>query len=203
MDRLSQAADILRRAESQIRELLLDSAGDGAYREVSVLAAWAQQLRKLADQSSAPNGTSEGLTEWNASVESARRKQPLGRKAAKGKKGDYPRFYRERDELVKVGWSKKQKAEYRHKAAKHVVFLVTQTLQRTGADGQRFAFDQLLPILDPQTNSEVPSYQTYLVLAWLRNEKLIMQHGRQGYSLLPNINLMDAIEERWKLLPKS
>ncbi|NMC20339.1 MAG: hypothetical protein GYA33_07950 [Thermogutta sp.] len=203
MERLSQAVDILRRAESQIRGLLLDSAGDGAYLEVAVLAAWAQQLHQLASQSNARNGPSNDQTELTPSVEGARQQEPTHRKGVKGKKGDYPRFYREREELVKVGWSKKQKAEYRHKASKSVVLLVARGLQRRAADAERFALEELLPILDPQTNSEIPSYQVYLVLAWLRKENLIMQHGRQGYSLSPNINLTDAVEERWKLLPKS
>jgi hypothetical protein len=42
-----------------------------------------------------------------------------------------------------------------------------------------------------------------LVLAWLRHENLITRHGRQGYSLAPNVSLVDAVEERWKLLPKT
>jgi hypothetical protein len=122
---------------------------------------------------------------------------------SKTNKANYPKFLRDRDELVKIGWSKKQKAEYRHKAPKAVVLLVAQALQQKGAGGERFTFEELLPFRDRDTGADVPSYQAYLVLAWLRHENLIVQHGRQGYSLAANMNLMDALEERWKLLPKA
>jgi hypothetical protein len=140
----------------------------------------------------------------SSSANGAPDRRKAGRRTkSKAKKADYPRFHRERDELVKIGWSKKQKAEYRHKAPKAVVLLVAQALQQKGAGGERFTFEELLPFRDRDTGADVPSYQAYLALAWLRHENLIVQHGRQGYSLAANINLMDALEERWKLLPKA
>lgn len=135
------------------------------------------------------------------SSSSVRRKtrRPGKRKA---KNANYPKFRLDRDELVKIGWSKKQNAEYRHKAPKAVVLSVVDGLQKRGAAGERFTLEELLPFRDRETQAELPSYQTYLTLAWLRQEHLVVQHGRQGYSLRTETNLMDAIEERWKLLPK-
>jgi hypothetical protein len=52
------------------------------------------------------------------------------------------------------------------------------------------------------SGAEVPSYQAYLVLAWLRKENMITQHGRQGYSLPSAVNLAASVKEQWERLPK-
>jgi hypothetical protein len=124
-------------------------------------------------------------------------------KKARAAKGEYPKFLRDGEELLKIGWSKREKKVYRHKAPKRVVLLVSEALQQEGLHQKRFVMDQILPIHDPESDSDVPGYQAYLSLAWLRKEKLIIQHGRQGYSLQRDTNLTDAVEERWKLLPNS
>jgi len=220
METKSQAVAIIQRAEREIRELLLRVAGEGDYEHVALLAEWAQRLRQMTEHASKPKGPAGMLGGFDGHAEtitdrhqvvtpsSSENGAPERRKAkklnkSKTKKANYPKFHRERDELVKIGWSKKRKAEYRHKAPKAVVHSVAEGLQRRGATGERFTFEELLPFRDRETQAELPSYQTYLTLAWLRQENLIVQHGRQGYSLVPNINLMDAVEERWKLLPKS
>jgi hypothetical protein len=219
MEIRSQAAAIVRRAEGEIRELLLRAAGEGDYEHVAVLAEWAQRLRQITEQAGTAKRTTGALSGINGHAETSTHSQvaapsasanraPERRRAgritkSKASKAEYPRFHRERDELVKIGWSKKQKAEYRHKAPKAVVLLVVQALQQKGSGGERFTFEELLPFRDRGTGADVPSYQAYLALAWLRHENLIVQHGRQGYSLPANNNLMDAVEERWKLLPKA
>ncbi len=219
METRSQAVAIVQRAESEIRALLLRVAGEGNYEQVALLAEWAQRLRQITEPAGTAMRTPGELGGLNGQAAIRKDRQmavPSGsrgiaperrktRRLAKStaKKANYPRFHRDRDELVKIGWSKKQKSEYRHKASKAVVVSVSEVLQRRGAGGERFTFEELLPFRDPGSQAELPSYQTYLTLAWLRKENLIIQHGRQGYSLPPNINLMDALEERWKLLPKA
>jgi hypothetical protein len=215
METKSQAVAIIQRAESEIRELLLRVAGEGDYEHAALLAAWAQRLRQITELPSAAKSTTgfDGHTRIStdsppassspsANGASERRKVTRLSKS-KTNKANYPKFLRDREELVKIGWSKKQKAEYRHKAPKAVVLLVAQALQKKGAGSEHFTFEELLPFRDRGAGADVPSYQAYMVLAWLRQENLIVQHGRQGYSLPLNINLMDALEERWKLLPKA
>jgi hypothetical protein len=60
--------------------------------------------------------------------------------------------------------------------------------------------ETLLPLYDPEAQDDVPTYQAYLALAWLRKESLIIQHGRQGYSLPRNADLAAASEKRWQAL---
>jgi hypothetical protein len=100
METRSQAAAIVKRAEGEIRELLLRAASEGDYEHVAVLAEWAQRLRQLTEQAGTAKGTTGALSGINGHADKS-----------KAKKADYPRFHRERNELVKIGWSKKQKAE--------------------------------------------------------------------------------------------
>jgi hypothetical protein len=220
MDELKEAQVIVRRAEAEVQKLLVAGAGRGAYEVVAKLVDLARELRRLADHVAIANGraplslTAESLPERDgytpspAAVPSTRlatrdgSPARLGTKRAKGQsKGEYPLFCRDRDELVKIGWSKKKKAEYRHQAPWEVVLTVVRTLQDKGSTGEKFSFDELLPIRMP-SGAEVPSYQAYLVLAWLRHENLIIQHGRRGYSLPPAVNLTNMIQDRWKRLPR-
>jgi hypothetical protein len=131
-----------------------------------------------------------------------------GRKAGRTRKksrptrkaGDYPKFLREGESLVKIGWSKKEKATYEHKAPRRVLTALVGALEKTGRGGKRFSFEDLLPIADPDGGGEVPSYQAYLALAWMRTEALLTQHGRQGYSIPDGIDLSELINTRWEEL---
>jgi hypothetical protein len=124
-------------------------------------------------------------------------------KRARSTKREYPKFLRDGEELLKIGWSKREKKAYRHKAPKRIVLLVSQALQHAGQRAQRVVMEQVLPIRDPQTETDVPTYQAYLSLAWLRKEKLIVQHGRQGYTLASETPLEATLEARWANLPRA
>ncbi len=71
---------------------------------------------------------------------------------------------------------------------------------RIGLNGDRFSMEQVLPLHDSLNDSEVPSYQVYLSLAWLRKEGILVQHERQGYSLPNETDIAAVVEERWQQL---
>lgn len=102
--------------------------------------------------------------------------------------------------MVKIGWSKSEAKTYEHKAPRAVLQALLRALIRVGAAGKRFTVEGLLPLKDSASNSEIPDYQTYLTLAWLRNVNLITQHGRQGYSLLPDFDLEQESNRHWDQL---
>ena len=102
--------------------------------------------------------------------------------------------------MVKIGWSKREKAPYEHKAPKRALELLLDALLRLGQQGQRFTTDEILPLQDPEDGTELPSYQVYLCLAWMRFVQLVDQHGRQGYSLLLPEQLKSLGEDRWNKL---
>jgi hypothetical protein len=229
MDVLEEGAEVIRRAEAELRGLLSRAAERAEYAHVQVLAGWASRLRSLLDGTGNGGVASEELPPRDhapasdggalASVstpaadagpgkrggqQTGRRKS---RKAARSRKRSspqaaYPKFLRTGENLVKIGWSKSDKTTYEHKAPRRVVNLLVEALLRVGQGGRRFTSDDLLPLRDTKEGTEIPSYQTYLSLAWLRAEELVVQHGRQGYSLPPSVDLARATEERWQELPQ-
>ena len=48
------------------------------------------------------------------------------------------------------------------------------------AKGKIFVVDDLLPVHDA-AGEELPSYQVYLALAWLRQAGIVEKKGRDGY----------------------
>ncbi len=129
------------------------------------------------------------------------RAAPAPRKS-RGVPEGYPRFFREGNVLVKLGWSRTEKAPYEHKAPRKLVDLLADAVGNAGRGGRRFTTEEVLHLEDPKEGSELPGYQVYLALAWLRIEGLVVQHGRQGYSLPPGIDLPRAVEEHWQRLPE-
>jgi hypothetical protein len=108
------------------------------------------------------------------------------RHRGRSRKNEYPKFLREGQSLVKIGWSKSDKKPYEHRAPKRVLDVLVAALLELGQGGRRFTTDELLPLRDGK--DDIPSYQAYLTLAWLRAEHLVRQHGRQGYSLPAGID---------------
>jgi hypothetical protein len=102
--------------------------------------------------------------------------------------------------LVKIAWSKASKSEYQHHAPKAVILALLRKMQ-TANDGETLiAMDDVLPLsLDDQ--GDVPAYKVYTSLAWLRSIGAVEQHGRQGYSVPPNLDAQQLIERHWVELP--
>lgn len=187
----NKAVKSIRGCETELRSLLAAAADAGDYEVVLQLTSWAQQLAALA--SSAEAGASPQKTAIVTPYSSAKR-------AAKGK--DYPRFGRRGESLVKIGWSKREKTEYEHKAPKRAVDLLVNALVRTGTNGRIFQANDILPLADPDEGSEIPAYQVYLTLAWLRSLGLVDQHGRQGYSITKSKELVANVDGAWHSLSK-
>jgi hypothetical protein len=111
----------------------------------------------------------------------------------------YPRFERDGDRLIKIGWSKKAREQYEHRAPRDAVVAFVQSLSNVKL-GATFAIESLLPIADV-SGEELPSYQVYLVLAWLRSVGLIEKKGRDGYVMRTRPD-QHAIDSNWEELPK-
>lgn len=207
---LQQGVEILRKAEQALRSLLSQAAERAEYDNLLVLTDWARILQGLAQEPpiTAPSNGNGAARDDQRVKKLVRLAQPkmtpaAGPKKAKSRreKNNYPKFLRDGEHLVKIGWSKREKKPYEHKSPKRVLTLLTDALVASGRNGRRFAMEDVLPLRDPEGGGDIPSYQVYLTLAWLRAEDLITQHGRQGYSLRPDINLHTASEEHWKRLP--
>lgn len=212
MAAIDDAIAVIEAAERRLRLILVQLAETGEYEHVSKIATWAQALSGISSgsaESSPPSHPGAGAPpiggETQSTSISRRSERAQGsrrKKSLRGgkKKPEYPRFVREGDTLVKIGWSKSEGKTYEHKAPHVVLRSLIQSLVRAGAHGERFVVEKVLPLRNTD-KSEIPDYQAYLTLAWLRHAGLVIQHGRQGYSLLNSTALGDEAERMWNVLP--
>jgi hypothetical protein len=200
MSIIQRTEDLLAETERTLVGLANEAGATRDYDQAASLIEAARKIKQLGEQfrgtaskaAEAPNPP-DALTKLHAVAES---KAPF---RSRNKLGQYPRFVREGDNLVKIGWSKSQRAEYEHKSPKRLLAVLCQSL--TSANGKRIMMDKVLPLKDPVTGSAFPDYQSYVCLAWLKSSGLVTQHGRQGYSLPKGIELEKSVEALWVDLP--
>jgi hypothetical protein len=190
MDTVQRTSDILTAAENAFAALVAESTAGRKYEEAAILIQLTRELTDFAERARsqlAPKPLA-------APVPPARSKRPPA------SAGEYPRFLREGDSLVKIGWSKSERAEYEHKCPRSVLPLLAAAIAKAGANGKRFGMDKVLPLNDTD-NHEIPAYQVYLALAFLRSVGLLEQHGRQGYTLTTRADIGGVIDRQWGALP--
>ena len=212
MGSLEKGRELLRQAERGMRDLMAEAASEGEYDAVMTLTGWASGLSQLAAAEGVALGaaTPRDATDpsklegrevvsqtQKAKSTASRRKKSTKTKVPSG----YPKFFRRGDDLVKVGWSKRSKEEYQHTAPRHVVALVTKALATEAEKGELVSAHDLTPLHNPADEAEVPGYQVYLCLAWLRQNGLIQQKGRQGYTVPSPEHFQGRVEEKWRELP--
>jgi len=199
----TNALRLLESCENGLRELLGRAASRGDYSDVLRLTSWAKVIHSLADDAKTEQAKGPLFEERpkarantaSATVQRSRRSRKATRNS--GKADGYPRFLREGDTLVKIGWSRRDSEEYQHKAPHTVLALLMQKLTVVGAGGRLFASEDLMP-LHTEHGAEIPNYQVYLCLAWLRSEGLVLPQGRQGYTLKNGENSISSVEVRWQ-----
>jgi hypothetical protein len=226
MGAIDEATEVLRAAERKLRALIVQAAEQGDYDHLALFAEWAKQVSAILDGPTTPappadpdRDGDEPLAVQPSNWFQPRAALPRGRSAgsrastagggmrgrrtrkSKRKSPDYPKFLREGETLVKVGWSKRERKTYEHKAPRSVLQALVEALTRAGSGGERFTTENLFPLRDPADRSEIPDYQAYLTLAWLRGNGLLVQHGRQGYSLPEATDLTREIDQLWNSLP--
>lgn len=112
----------------------------------------------------------------------------------------YPQFRVRDGDLVKIGLSRVEGAEYEHRAPFGAVREILHSLARHGADRELVPTTDLLPIIDRRNGNEIPLYQVYVTLAWLREAGLIEQVGRQGYRLVDRDRFEELARVHWEQL---
>ena len=219
---IPKAIKILRQCEAELKELLREAASSGDYDCLLRATEWAKQVSTIVGQTSTPpakaSGPSSSAAESGAAspnpppgkskdhvaTHSPARAKPKRRASAKKRKRTkkaYPKFARLGDELVKIGWSRKDKREYQHKSPYVVAELLASRFAQLSPGGDLVTTDALFPLIEPD-GTEVPSYQAYLCLAWLRHIGLVLQDGRRGYCVPDAAQLRAALAKGWKELPR-
>ena len=210
MDTAKQAFEVFAEAERRMRELVGAAASTGDYELAVRVTEWAKALSELARSTRENPGNVLSVTTTDGRSPSASRskwrtqpaKRLTRRQAKAGKKGDYPRFVRRDDSLVKIGWSKKEREEYEHKAPLRVAEALAHAIDGRSQNGRRFTSEDLFPLRDLQEDSEFPGYQGYVALAWFKAAGLVEQHGRSGYTAPHTESLGNAVRAAWSRLPE-
>ncbi len=210
MDTAKRATTLLAEAERQLRELVGEAAAAGEYDAVQQISDLARRVGALV-QNAQNAGRSEAIPTGVAMRDErptavADRAARIGSSTTRHSKrlpakGEYPKFCRRGDQLVKIGWSKREKAEYEHKAPHQTVDVLTTAIARRSDNGKLFTVEDLLPLKNPVDGTEIPSYQAYVALAWFRRLGLVKQHGRRGYSVKGPSRVGEAIVASWEQLP--
>lgn len=180
---IQEAKGILADAEKSIRDLMQRELEGRRYSELGELALMADGLARLARGVSKPEPTAGSLTSVSSAPSHKTTANPLRQKTSTKRssaKRDYPRFEREDDKLIKVGWSKKSREEYEHRAPRSAALAFAEYLGTATVKGKTFVMEDLFPVYDA-TGEELPGYQVYLALAWLRQSGTVEKKGRDGY----------------------
>ena len=185
-------------AEAALRKLMEEGIREHRYSEVAEIAALAEALTKLL----MPPGTPQEVhLVTPRSPPTAPLPRPSARTASREKdKPDYPRFERDGDKLVKIGWSRKHREQYEHRAPRDTVASFARHLARQVKVGQVFEVEELLPVVD-SANGEIPAYQVYLTLAWLRAEGAVEKKGRDGHVLRDASIAAGGFDKLWEGVP--
>jgi hypothetical protein len=191
METRARARQILADAETALRGLIGDSLKGQRYAEVSELAHLADGVARLAAER--PAASLILSVDPKPSRSAGLKRNPRAER--------YPHFIRDEDKLVKIGWSKRNKAEYEHRAPREVVFAFVRRLRDRVSDAKAFVVEDLLPLTDLETGVDVPAYQIYLTLAWLRRNGLVTKKGRDGYTTRRNLLGDDSIMRLWDAIP--
>lgn len=185
---------ILSQAESDLRRIIAEAAGEGDYRGVDMARQVAVSIQEIRD--TVTERTSEGSPVMSSDAPSDKPKRKRTVSAGKSSRALYPRFAVNGDVLTKIGWSKRQKKEYTHRAPRTVFDRTVQAMVSL-ANGQAgpFTAEQIIDRVNKSEDEFVPSYQIYIVIALLRKNHCIRQQGRDGYVIPPDIST--KAKEAW------
>ena len=210
MKPINQAKQLIRDCEEKIRALIELALAENRYEEVAELAGLGASLSKVLDpkglpaqETSTENHLSTNLQVDGKQAADASISLPptVGNPKKQPRAAEYPRFERHGDRLIKLGWSKTDKSVYEHRAPLDVAQTVFSKLIPSTGKGGYLRMDKVLPIVMAD-KTEIPSYQAYLVLAWLRDRGAIQRQGNDGYKLVEKSMTKEKFNEYWLQTPE-
>lgn len=200
MEAVNRATELLRKTEEKLRSLVSEATNVGDYASVLTIAAWARTVNQLTK--SALRREPTAVTPTQSSQKLTGTTRAVTRNHSSRHSQNYPRFFRQGNQLVRIGWSKREKKEYRHKAPHSILKLLANAMAEKGKDGRVFSTEELLPLQESAEAGQVPNYQAYAGISFLKQIGLIDQHGRQGYSIPRMSEFKNAVEGIWEKLPE-
>ena len=195
---------------NELKAIILEAINTENYGDVAsiaristALSSFAQSVRTEASPADiGSNASAENLSEFvrSAAQPTEEEDKPL-KLSLRGhsRREKYPQFLKDGDRLVKVAWSKKDRAPYEHRAPFSVVNALIAAVRETKGEGKVFQAIDVLPLMKPH-GEEYPSYQSYLALNWLREAGVISKKGREGYLLKAKAASAQKLEQLWAAL---
>lgn len=199
-DLLSRGAAVLQTAESSLRQLMQTAVETAQYDRLEVLARWADQIARAGANGSNGLDAAKAAPARDPSSDRTPRRDRTTRSTRKRRTSTYPAFKRSGTNLVKLGWSKASSSVYEHRAPKGVLFALLRKMEHACSKDDLITMDAILPLSDEDT-SDVPTYQVYVCLAWLRSIGVVKPHGRRGYTVLSGKDAELAAAQAWVKLP--
>lgn len=212
MDTIQKAYTLLCATESSLRDLIKAAVAESRYSEVAQLAKIAELLGKAISHSTSDEerhhmerqGIRTDELQLNATesvVKSTEllKTESLKKSVKRSKTDEFPKFETDGNRLIKTGWSKKARTTYEHRVERDIALSVSIYLASIPDRGV-FKMEDMLPI-ELADGSGVPSYQAYLVLAWLRNLGLIERRGKDGYQWAADSFDDTKFDIAWKSTP--
>lgn len=211
-----QVADILDRAESSLSDLVHNALLQKNYEDVAFVAEALSRMTQVRQELQLPelrlssrgqslvvpisdSGHGTGEVSSLSAIKSRSRPKAIGDSghSTRAKASKYPLFLRDDSRLIKVGWSKKKNDEYMHRVPEGVVLAFAKHLERSVGVGSLFEIESLFPVLTA-SGEEVPGYQIYVIVAWLREAGVIERKGRDGYVIQDKSKLRGNFHELWE-----
>ncbi len=188
---------MLQDSEGGLRRLMQDEIASGRYSDLSVLASLADGVSALIDQAGGKNGKEiQGRVSMPRAAKAAKAPQkPRASSKGSTKSAKYPYFEIGDDWIGKVGWSKKNREEYRHYAPISAAVALAEHVDKAQAPGRVWSVEDLGDVIDPDAGEALPSYQLYLVIAWMRSADLLVKQGRGGYVAVGGGALSPGVEK--------
>lgn len=217
MDFVGRARESLTRCEQELSKLIAEAAAVGDYEAASFIARLARGVANrpalISDGDSDPAGTGgNAVSESDRPPASTVGDRVTGQAPMVNGKGwgartgrtepeeladGYPKFRRDGDKLIKLGWSRAAGERYEHRAGKTVLELVAKAALSATDSRQRFETGALGNLRLGKGQPPIPSYQVYLCLAWLRASGLIKPLGRSAYRIASKAGFVEQLEEKW------
>lgn len=198
MTRIQEAKAVLGEALQRLNVLIEEASASHHYGDVVILAGYGDALAKLLGDKDAFPATARPP---QASARESLRTSSASKPAVQVARAEsYPRFARDGDQIVKIGWSKKNSDEYQHRAPRGVIDLFIRQAQERLREGEPFPMETLLPLKE-DSGETIPAYQAYLILAWLRSNHVIEKRGNEGYVAQLDLMAPKKVQELWHQLP--
>jgi hypothetical protein len=185
-----QALEAIRAAERKARELVDSAMKERRFDEASAILAIVEQLSRVDPEGVAGPGRVQGI-----------RPTPQATLGVGPGDGGYPRFFRETDQLLKVGRSRSTGDLYEHRAPRPVLEAVARRAVALYAESQGpIKAEALSDLRRHEDGTKLPGYQLYLCLGWLKHEGLLRRHGRKGYTIKSPDTFTEDIDRAWDSL---